>query len=291
MSKGVLHMMVATLFFALMNVCVKLIPHIPAVEIVFFRSLITLFLSYGFLKKANIPIWGNNKKLLILRGVSGSVSLILYFRLMQEIPLASANTLVFLAPIFTTILAIFMNNEKVDALQWVFFAISFAGVLFIRGFDVRISNFNLLMGILASLTSGIAFNAIRKLNTSEHPLVIMMYFPLVTIPFTGVFIMFNWQTPQGADWLILLAIGILTHIAQLYMTKAYQTEEVSKVSSVRYLGIIYALGFGFVFFDEHFNVAVYLGMALTLAGVILNVWYKRFKLKRLDSIFKGKLYN
>ncbi len=291
MSKGVVYMMVATLFFALMNVCVKLLPHIPAVEIVFFRSIATLVLSYAFLKKGNIPIWGNNKKLLLLRGITGSISLILYFRLMQEIPLASANVLVFLAPIFTTIMGIFLNNEKVAWVQWIFFAMSFAGVVFIRGFDARITNFDLLLGILASLTSAMAFNIIRKLNTSEHPLVIMMYFPMVTLPFTGIFCLFHWTTPVGTDWLVLLAVGILTHIAQLYMTKAYQQDEVSKVSSVRYLGILYALGFGYIFFDEHFNWAVYAGMALVLLGVVLNVWYKHAMLKRDESIYKEKLYN
>ena len=93
-------MLFATLFFSMMNVAVKLLPHIPPVEIVFFRSVVSLVLSIGILKSFKIPVWGNNHKLLILRGASGAMALILYFRLIQEIPLASATTILFLSPVF-----------------------------------------------------------------------------------------------------------------------------------------------------------------------------------------------
>jgi drug/metabolite transporter (DMT)-like permease len=284
-------MLLATLFFSTMNVAVKMLPHIPAVEIVFFRSVVSLVLSLGFLKSAKINIWGNNQKLLILRGASGAMALILYFRLMQEIPLASATTILFLSPVFATILGIFFVKESVKPLQWVFFLISFAGIIMIKGFDARIGLIYLLMGFSSSFFSGIAFNCIRKLNTSEHPLVIILYFPLVTLPITGIWTYFNWTLPQGIDWFILLMVGILTQIAQHFMTKSFQTEEISKVASLRYLGIIYALAFGYFFFDEHFNIIVYGGMALTILGVVLNIWYKHSKLLSDKNIFSGKLMN
>jgi drug/metabolite transporter (DMT)-like permease len=290
-SRGVWFMLTATLFFSMMNVAVKLLPHIPAVEIVFFRSLISLILSFGILKTAKIPIWGKNKKLLILRGASGAMALILYFRLIQDIPLASATTILFLSPVFATILGIFFVNETVKPLQWIFFLVSFGGIIMIKGFDPWIGIIYLLMGFSSSFFSGIAFNCIRKLNTSEHPLVIIFYFPLVTLPITGLWSFFNWVTPVGMDWFILLMVGILTQIAQYFMTKAFQAEEISKIASLRYLGIIYALIFGYLFFDEHFNVMVYSGMALTIFGVVLNIWYKHSSLHEDLNIFKGKLMN
>jgi len=291
LSKGVWFMLIATFFFSMMNVAVKLLPHIPAVEIVFFRSLVSLVLSFTFLKSASIPIWGKNKTLLIMRGASGSMALILYFRLIQEIPLASATTILFLSPVFATILGIFFVGEKVKPLQWVFFIVSFAGIIMIKGFDPRIGFIYLLMGFSSSFFSGIAFNCIRKLNTSEHPLVIIFYFPLVTLPVTGIWSYFKWVRPEGMDWLILLMVGILTQIAQYFMTKSFQTEEISKVASLRYLGIIYALIFGFLFFDEHFTFLVYCGMGLTILGVVFNIWYKHSALHTDRSIFKGKLMN
>jgi len=291
LSRGIWFMLTATLFFSMMNVAVKLLPHIPAVEIVFFRSLVSLILSLGFLKSAKIHIWGKNKKLLILRGASGAMALILYFRLIQDIPLASATTILFLSPVFATILGIFFVDEKVKPLQWFFFLVSFAGIIMIKGFDPRIGIIYLLMGFSSSFFSGIAFNCIRKLNTSEHPLVIILYFPLVTLPITGIWSFFNWVTPAGLDWFILLMVGVLTQIAQYFMTRAFQQEEISKIASLRYLGIIYALIFGYLIFDEHFNVMVYSGMALTILGVVLNIWYKHSSLHEDINIFKGKLTN
>lgn len=278
MSKGVGYMMLATLFFSLMNVGVKLLPNIPAVEIVFFRSIISFVISLAILRSAKVNIWGKNKKYLILRGVSGAVALILYFRMMQEIPLASATVILFLSPIFTTIIGIFMNKEKVHPVQWLFFLVSFIGIVMLKGFDSRIPLFFIITGLIASVGSGMAYNCIRKLNTTEHPLVIIFYFPLITIPITGTISSFQWQMPQGYEWLILLAVGLLTQTAQYFMTKSYQIEEVSKVSSLRYVGIIYALIFGYLMFDEHFNWKAYLGMAVTLSGVILNLWYKHNKM-------------
>ena len=284
-------MLFATLFFAMMNVAVKLLPHIPAVEIVFFRSVISLVISIGMLKSLKVPVWGNNHLLLILRGASGAVALILYFKLIQEIPLASATTILFLSPVFASILGIFFVKEVVRPIQWLFFIISFIGIVMIKGFDARIGLIYLLMGFSSSLFMGVAFNCIRKLNTSEHPLVIILYFPLVSLPITGIWSYFNWVLPQGMDWFILLMVGVLTQIAQYFMTKSFQTEEISKVASLRYLGIIYALIFGFLFFDEKFNILVYFGMAITILGVVLNIWFKHTQLKADKNIFRGKLMN
>ena len=108
--------------------------------------------------------------------------------------------------------------------------------------------------------------------------MVILYFPLVTLPIASLYcIFYEWTMPVGIDWLYLLLIGILTQIAQLYMTKAYQVEEAAKVASVSYTGIVYALGFGFLFFHEVFNIYVAIGIGLMLLGVILNVTFKSKK--------------
>ena len=275
MTKGVRYMIISTLFFAVMNLLVKMLPSIPAIEIVFFRSVITFILSFSVLRYSRVNIWGNNKKYLLLRGGVGAIALIMYFITLQKIPLASAVTIQFLAPIFTAILGIFIVKEKILPWQWVFFAVSFVGVLVIQGFDPRISTFYFLFGMVAALLSGLAYNFIRKLNVSENALVIVFYFPLVTTPVTGVLSAMNWVSPQGWEWGIIVGIGLATQFAQYFMTRAYQQEELNKVVSIKYMGIVYALAFGYIFFDETFNLISYGGMVLVLAGVGLNVWYKQ----------------
>jgi drug/metabolite transporter (DMT)-like permease len=273
-SKGVQYMLIATVCFAGMNVFVKLVSHIPPVEIVFFRSLVSFFMSYIMLKSQNVSVWVNRTNILIGRGLVGAVSLSIYFYTLQQIPLASAITIQYLSPIFTAILGIFLLKEKVKPLQWIFFAISFGGVVMIQGFDARVSLGLASLGLVAAFFAGLVYMFVRKLSHTEHPLVIVFYFPLVTLPLSGAYCLFDWVHPEGWDWLILLLIGVLTQIAQFYMTKAYQEEVLAKVAPVKYLGIFFAILFGLVIFGENYALLAYGGMVLVLVGVVLNVWYK-----------------
>lgn len=274
-KKSVQHMLLAGLLFSLMNVAVKMIPHIPAIKIILFRSVMSFFMTYFALKRINVPLFGNSKKLLIIRGIAGSIGLMAFFYNLQTIPLASAVTINYLAPIFTTILGIFIVKEKVAKRKYLFFGISFVGVVIIEGFDPRITSFDLGIGLIASLAMGVAYNVIRKLKNTEHPLVIMFYFPLITTPIAAVLSYFYWITPVGKDWLILITVGILTQAAQYFMTLAYQNANLSKVASLSYVTIIYALSFGFLLFDETYSLMTYMGMILVLAGVLLNVTSKK----------------
>jgi len=268
-------MLVSGIFFALMNVSVKYIPHIPAIEIIVFRSLFSLIFSYIFLKKQGINVFGNNKKWLIIRGVVGSIGLISFFYTLQNIPLASAVTIQYLSPIFTTIFGIYIVKEKVKPIQFLFFALSFIGVIVIQGVDARVDPFWVGVGMISAIFSGLAYNVIRKLKNTEHPLVIIFYFPLVTLPFAGLASALGWVNPHGWDWAILLFISICTQTAQYFLTIAYQNANVSKVSSLTYIGIIYALIFGFFFFGETFNAMAYVGMGLVLLGILLNMRVKQ----------------
>lgn len=274
-SKGIQYMLLATFLFALMKVCVKMIPNIPPVEIVLFRSVISFAISFAGIKALGISPWGTNKPLLIVRGAAGALSLMLYFLLIQQIPLATTYVLLYLAPVFTTILGIYLVKEKVVPVQWLFFAVSISGVLMVTGFDFRVEPWHLFIGIVSSLSSGVAYNMIRKLKKTEHPLVIILYFPMVTLPIAGVYSIFVWVQPEGWQWFWLCMVGVLTQFAQYFMTKAYQEEdELSVISSLSYLGIVYGLGFGFVF-GEHFNMLTYFGMACVVLGVVMNVFFKK----------------
>ena len=281
-SRGVVFMLLATFFFALMNVFVKLLPEIPAVEIVFFRSLISLVISAVILKSQGISVWGKRRGWLFLRGMVGAIALVLYFITIQLIPLATAVTIQFITPIFTTIIGIFLNRERVAPVQWLFFLIAFGGIVMIQGFDERVTADVMVIGVVAAFFAGMAYNIIRRLKTSEHPLVIIFYFPLVTMPLTGGYSALDWVQPSGMAWVYLLAVGVLTQIAQYYMTRAYQEEELNKVASVSYAGIFYALIFGWVIFGENFNVQTYLGMFVVLIGVVLNLWYKQYRMPKIN---------
>lgn len=275
----VVHMLLATFFFSLMNLSVKFLPDIPAVEIILFRALISLILSYVLIVKKGLNPLGNNKKYLLLRGFFGMLSLTTFFFTLQKIPLASAVTLQYLSPIFTVLFATFFLKEKIYPVQLLCFGVAFAGVVLIQGFDSRINWFYLMLGILSAVFSGLAYNAVRKLKDTDHPLVVVLYFPLVALPFATVACFFNWKTPVGIEWLWLILTGIFTQIAQINLTYALQHEKLAAISGLNYIGIVYALLFGYFIFGETYNHFALLGIFLVLTGVLLNFFIKLPKKK------------
>lgn len=204
----------------------------------------------------------------------GALALTQNFYLYQQIPLGAASTLTHLSPIFTTLIGIWFVREKVGPLQLGFFGLSFIGVLLIQGFDYRISSWHLFVGVTASCTMGLAYNCVRKLGATEHPLVIMFYFPLICLPLAGLWSLFNWVQPQGWEWLWLLLMGLTTQLGQYFMTRAYQITVISRVAIINYTEVLFAIVFGLVLFGENFSLLTWAGMGLVAVGVVLNVMFR-----------------
>ncbi|MEQ9262608.1 MAG: DMT family transporter [Owenweeksia sp.] len=273
-DKAIGYMLISVLGFAFMNLTVKFLDRLPATELVLFRSVVSLLLCLYFLKRQNIRPWGNSKKYLILRGVFGVTALSLFFYTLQKLPLGSAITIQYLSPVFTAFFGIFMLKEKVRWLQWLFFLVSFAGIALIKGFDPAITPTLLVMGLLSAVFAGLAYNCVRKVKDTDHPLVVVFYFPLIATPVMAVVSLFSWVTPIGYEWPLLLLMGVLTQIAQLYMTKALQAAEINEIVNLKYLGIVLALTFDFLIFSVEYQFMALIGILLVLSGVVLNVLYK-----------------
>ncbi len=254
-----------------MNVCIKLLPGIPSYEIVLFRSVVSFVLSLVLLLKLKIFPFGRGSYLyLIMRGMTGSAALLIYFYTLQRLPLATAVTVQYLAPLFTVLFAAFLLKERIRWQQWIFMLLSFSGIVLIRGFNPDFPTTLLLLGVLAAALSGFAYNAVRKAGETEHALVVVFYLPLVTIPVITPFAAANWIMPEGEEWLLLIAVGVLTQIAQVYLTRAYQMAEAVVITPYTYLGIVFAILFGIIIFHEQYSLTGYLGMGVVLTGVILN---------------------
>lgn len=273
-KKGVIYMLISVVGFALMNLVVKLLPRIPATELVLFRSLVSLVLSLAMIRMKKLNPFGNNKTWLIIRGLTGVTALTLFFYTLQKLPIGSAITIQYLSPIFTAFFAIFILGEKMRNIQWVYFAVAFLGIGVIKGFDSSISLTLLGMGIVSALFSGLAYNAIRKLKDTDHPVVVVFYFPLIATPIMAVLSFFFWVTPSGIEWFYLILMGVLTQIAQINMTKAYQAAPINKVAPLKYGGVILALFFDVLIFGIHYQWVTLLGILLVISGVVLNMLLK-----------------
>ena len=274
-SKGKSYMLASTGFYAVLNLCVKKLSYLPALELLFFRSAIS-FLICGFgIWQAGVYFFGSNHKWLIIRGIAGVLALWLYFISIQNMPLASAVAIQYTSPVFTALLATFLLTEKMSKWKWFFFFISIVGVLLIKGFDSRLKLEFILIGLVSAFCSAIAYNAVRKLHKSEHPLVIIMYFPMLALPVSGYYCAMHWVQPIGWDWSLAILMGILTQAGQLCMTKAIQLERLENVTFLNYAGIIFALILGFSFFGETFDWISLSGILLVMAGIFLNLFERK----------------
>lgn len=269
-SKGIGYMIIATACFAVVNILVKFLKNIPTHEIVFFRSLITFTITAILIKVHALPFWGNNKKWLLVRGLAGFTALSLFFYTIKQMPLATATTIQYLSQIFTVIIAVFIMKEKVAYYRWFYFLSAFTGVLFIQGFDTRVQVTDLFIGLSSAMFAGLAYNAIMKCKNTDHPLTVVMAFPLVALPITGIWCLYAWVWPSVNEcWLLILA-GIFTQVAQYYMTKALQFERAQIITPFKYLGSVYAIVSGYLIFNEHLNTMVFLGILLITGSIIIN---------------------
>lgn len=263
-------MLISVFFFALMNASAKYLHHIPVHELVLFRSLFVCAVSFYFIKKLHLPVAGNNKKWLLIRGISGLSALLLFFMTLKKLPLASATSLQYLSPIFTVIFAVWLNHQKVRHIQWFYFTIAFLGVLLIKGFDDRIDIFWVAVGVLSSVISGFAYNSIIRLRKSDHPYTIVIHLTFVSIPVTAIWSLFDFLMPVGWDWFWLLVMGICTQIAQYFTTMALISGKADQVTPWNYTGAVISLLIGYSVFDESVSWLAVAGIALIVVALVLN---------------------
>jgi drug/metabolite transporter (DMT)-like permease len=298
MKKGILFIVLSGLSFLVVNFLVKLfgmgseqtifvgLQKIPVHELVLSRSIISFTISFFIIKQKKLPLFGVNKKWLLIRGFAGMIALTIFFKTIHQLPIAVASTIQYLAPIFTMIFTLVLLRERIFKLQWLFVLIAFIGVTFIglnalilKSNPVKLDYFWLTLGVISAVFSGIAYTAIVKLKETDNPINIVSYFPMLSIPIMTVWCFFDFVMPKGIEWFLLLVIGIFTQIAQVLLTKALHQESSSLITPFQYLGSIYAMLMGFFIFEEHLNILILIGVALILVGVVANTLIKAFSKK------------
>lgn len=295
MIKGIVYIILSGMAFFVVNFFVKMLGNpentvisglqkYPAHELVFFRSLISFSISAAIIKYRGLPILGNNKKWLLLRGTAGMLALTIFFFTLHKLPLAIASTLQYLSPIFTVLIASRLFSEKVSKIQYFSSLIAFSGVIFI-GFNGLMGSFSdqkpdlfwMSMGVLSAMLSGLAYNAISKLKNTEETINIVIYFPMLALPLTGIWCLFDFTFPRGFEWLILLTIGIFTQIAQVLMTRAFLSTNTAVIAPFQYIGAVYALLSGWFVFNEKLELASLIGVCLVVFGVIFGTIFRNRK--------------
>ncbi len=267
-------MIFSVIAFAIMNAIIKYLTIFNVYQVVFFRSIGTLCFTIPLILKQKIPMLGTKRKLLFFRAFFGVISITCFFQSLNYLAVGTAVSLRYTSPIFAAIFAAIFLKEKVKNIQWLLFFIAFVGVLIIKGFGVDVNTVGLLLIMTSAIFLGLIFVIIRKIGNSENPLVIINYFMILAFVFGGIMSIDNWIMPNNLQWLLLLSTGVFGYIGQLYMTKAFQSNETNLIAPLKYLEVIAMIIIGAFWFDEVYNIWSLVGVFLILVGIIYNIYIK-----------------
>ncbi|MGB0732329.1 MAG: DMT family transporter [Pontibacterium sp.] len=286
-SPAVRYMLLSALGFALMAVCVKAVAleGIPVFEIVAARAIVSLFLSYFDIKRKGLSVWGNNKPMLVARGVVGAIALVCVYYSVTTLPLAEATMLQYTYPAFTALIALWFLKERVQLATMVCIAMSLVGLVvmvqpdwsggFSNGLLLSFPPLSLAAALAGALGSAIAYVLVRKLSQTDDSSVIIFYFPLIAFPISVMLLGDNFVMPNAYSLLLLLLVGVFTQVGQVGLTKAMAAEKAGKASAYAYVQVIFSALLGWMFFAEVPTLYTVIGGGLIIAGALINTLYKR----------------
>jgi drug/metabolite transporter (DMT)-like permease len=275
LPQGVRYMLASAFFFSLMSLQVKVAGRtLPSQELVLARGAVSLVLAYWLVRRARIRPWGNRRWILITRGVLGFGALSCFYFALTRLPLAEATVLHFTNPMWTALFAALLLCERVS--PWVLgpIFISFIGVVLVARPAVVFGDAAAPLDalgvgavLLGAMLASLAYVAIREASKTEHPLVIVFYFPMVVVPATLPFIpSFVW--PQGWEWPLLLGIGVSTLLGQLYLTRGLSLVPAAPAMTIGYSQILLVTVWGMIFFGEYLDAWGAVGSLLVIAGTL-----------------------
>ncbi|HKU42506.1 MAG TPA: DMT family transporter, partial [Polyangiales bacterium] len=279
LTLGARYMLLVAFAFSLMTLFVKLAgQRLPAQEIVAVRAALTLLFSYLALRKARLPPLGSGQPLLWVRGLCGFLALSCVYYAVTHLPLAEATVLQYLHPPLTAVLASLVLGERLDRSVGISLALGLLGLILIAQPSVLFGTTSATLPPLAlaaavggAVFSSCAYVIVRKLGTSEHPLVIVLYFPLVALPASIPGLLHEAVMPQGLEWLWLLAVGVSTQIGQVAITHALSLDAASRTAGYSYVQVPLAALWGALFFSAVPNLYSVLGATLILSGALINL--------------------
>lgn len=267
--RGMVYMGLSALSFSLMAVCVKLGAGVmPEQQLILFRSVFIIAAVLPILVRRGVPLLGKNRPLLLLRGLMGYIAMSCYFWTIGMLPVADAMALQYMSPIFTILFATLFLGEKGGVRVVLAALLCMAGMLLV----VKPSGEgSLLIGLVAlagAMLAGGAYTAVRALRTTDDPYTIVLYFPLVSLPFSLVATIKDWVPPNTLElWGLILGVCLFSYGGQVFLTKGLAHQEASKAILVNYVSVGLGVLFGILLFDSFPTLFSAAGIMLILVGV------------------------
>jgi len=263
---------------ATMSALIKLAAEngIHLLEIMFWRQFITLpiligwlMLTTGSLASLRTSRPGSH----FLRGIYGTIGMVLNFGAVILLPLAEATVLNFTAPIFATILSMLLLKDKVGIWRWSAVVLGFVGIIVIaQPGGGHIPLFGALVALGGAFMIALISIQIADLNRTDKPITIVFYFACVTTPLTAVALPFVGRAHDATGWWLLLGIGLAGAAGQLLLTAALRFGKVASVIVMDYSSLFWATLYGWLFFAVLPPASTWAGAPLVVIAGLVIAW-------------------
>lgn len=270
-------MLVAAALFALMGVLVKhLSVSFSSAELVFYRSIFGLVAIWAVIavsrRQVLAPLATPHARAHFWRGLSGFTALVLFFYAIARLPLATAVTLNYTAPLFLAGLSAWWLKEKHGRGLLAAVGLGFAGIVLLLQPQVDGRAWlPALAGLASGLLAAVAYVHVKQLGRLGEPeWRVVFYFTLLATLGGGAWmVVAGYHRPAAGDWPWLVGIGVTASLAQLALTRAYHRGRTLTVGALAYSTVGFSAFYGVVLFGERLPPLAWFGMALVaLAGVL-----------------------
>ena len=282
---GFLYMFMSVCAFSLMDIIVKWSVDYPIGQVLFFRGFFGIFFYFFIIPRDRLHNFYQTKRagLHALRCISGLIALVAIFIALRELPLATVVSISFAAPIFTTIFSIFLLSEKVGIYRWLAVIVGFVGILIITEPGITQLNIYYIFPIIFCLGLSYVAISIRQLSTTEPVWLISFYFSLSITLLSFLTIPQGWVMPNFKDFFILSFVGIFGGVANLWLSQSYKYSEVSLVTPLKYLALLFAIVFGYFIWDEIPTFKTLTGAFLVIVSTLIIFRREIYKKKIITS--------
>ncbi|MCI1248404.1 MAG: DMT family transporter [Megasphaera sp.] len=295
MNKGVVYMIFSCLAFSIQNVIVKLLSYTMGTgEIAFFRGFISALMILGLMKAQHVHFSPYDHRALWFRGIMGGAGMICIFYALRGMPLADvsilANTSAFFVMLFS---AIFLKEVLPKGAGVPLIFIFLGACLVVRPWDFASFNHYSLFVLAEAVFAAAAFTTISKLTSSgrHHQYEIVFYF-LVCAALSGLLVMgLDYQAPTWHEWGLYILLGIITVLAQIWMTMAYAAANPVVVSFVAYISVFFNALWGYVIFDEVLTILTIAGGIGIIGGSMYLTKLKNDRIAQKASVTVRKAKN
>ncbi len=278
-------MVAASLVFSVAYSFIKVLTNeLGFWQTAFLRGLFAFILLAAILRFQKEPVLGQRKNALPLffRGFFGAVAMILYFWSLKMTTLANASSLHYTHPLFTTILAVPLLGEKLGLSRISLVFLSLAGVLLIVRPEPGMLHFGSLPALASALFASLAYICIRHVASRENPAAIINSLSFAVVILSLPMTLITWKTPSARLWLFALAAGVLTTLAQYFMTLAYKLEQASYVAAFSFTSILWSLLIGILFFREIPRVTEAFGIFILFGSMVALVLVRARSQRRME---------